>query len=156
MVQVKQVMSDDVETVSTTNMVSVALEAMWRRDVGALPVIDARGRVVGMITDRDCAMALYLCNEKPSHVRVASTMSTNVVTCRPEESVEAVEDRMRAAQIRRVPVVDATGCPIAMVTIGDVARGQSIGLEGLRAGPVVATLSAITRPRAHAGQEPPL
>lgn len=156
MVRVKQVMSGNVETVSANNMVSVALEAMWRRDVGGLPVVDTRGRVTGMITDRDIAMALYLCNEKPSHVRVASTMSTNVVSCRADESVEAVEERMRAAQVRRLPVVDHAGCAVGMVTIGDLARSQSVGVEGLRAGPVVATLSAITRPRVHAGQEPPL
>jgi CBS domain-containing protein len=138
-------MSANVETIPVGGTLGTALEVMWRRDVGSVPVVDVRGHVVGIITDRDIALASYLRDEKPAHIRVSNSMSGNVLTCGPDESVATAEARMRRSQVRRLPVVDALGKPIGMLTLSDLARGQ--GMPGAIAGALIQTLRVISQPR---------
>jgi CBS domain-containing protein len=145
MAKVRDVMSADVETIPVGSTLGTALEVMWRRDIGAVPVVDLHGHVVGIITDRDIALASYLRDEKPSHIRVSSSMSGNVATCTPEESLASAEARMCEAQVRRLPVVDAVGAPIGMLTLSDLARGQDMQSEV--SGALIHTMRAIAQPR---------
>jgi CBS domain-containing protein len=145
MAKVRDVMSADVETIPVGSTLGTALEVMWRRDIGSVPVVDLRGRLVGIITDRDVALASYLRDEKPSHIRVSSSMSGNVATCGPDESLATVEARMCEARVRRLPVVDALGAPVGMLTLSDLARGQD--LHGEISGALIQTLRAISQPR---------
>ena len=145
MAKVRDVMSADVETIPVGSTLGTALEVMWRRDIGSVPVVDLRGHVVGIITDRDVALASYLRDEKPSHIRVSSSMSGNVATCGPDETLSAAEARMRQAQVRRLPVVDALGTPIGMLTLSDLVRGPDH--PGEVSGALLQTLRAIAQPR---------
>ena len=56
--RVEKVMTSDVESCLASNTLSEAAAVMWRRDCGAVPVVDEERRVVGVITDRDICMAL--------------------------------------------------------------------------------------------------
>ena len=86
-------------------------------DVGCLVVLDGAGHIAGLITDRDCLMAAHTRGQRLEAMRVDSAMSRSVYSCRPEDSLAAVEDVMKAHQIRRMPVVDAQGLPQGMITI---------------------------------------
>jgi len=60
---------------------------------------------------------------KPLHeLRVSDAMSTQLQTCRPDDSVADVEKKMREAKIRRLPVVDEQGALVGMVSLADLAR----------------------------------
>ena len=141
-------MTRPVITCPLTDSLDEVARKMWTSDVGCLVVLDDAGHIAGLITDRDCLMAAHTRGQRLEAMQVDSAMSRSVYSCRPEDSLAAVEDVMKAHQIRRMPVVDAEGLPQGMITISDLARAteQPVGPAPSREG-VAATLAAISAPR---------
>jgi CBS domain-containing protein len=103
-------------------MVNRAAQIMWEADVGCVPVVDAENRVVGMITDRDIAMAAYTQGRALEAISVESAMATQVYTCSPGDDVSSAEERMQKFQVRRLPVVDSAAKLVGIVSMNDIAR----------------------------------
>lgn len=92
---------------------------------GFVPVTNARGRVLGVLTDRDVCLALLRLDAAPSEVRVAEAMTREPHCVGPDERIEDAERTMRAWQVRRVPVVDAGGLLVGVLSIDDLARAAA-------------------------------
>jgi CBS domain-containing protein len=101
---------------------SLAAQLMWDHDIGCVPVVDERGGVVGMVTDRDVAMAALTQGRALADIPTATAMARDVVWCTPREDVRCVELRMAAHHVRRVPVVDDDGDLVGILTLADLAR----------------------------------
>ena len=119
--QVKDMMVREVKTCAPDDSLSHAAQLMWDHDCGVVPVVSGR-RVLGMITDRDACMAAYTQDRRLSEIKVASAMSKRVHACRPTDDVKKVEEMMRSEQVRRLPVVDAGGDLVGILSINDLAR----------------------------------
>jgi CBS domain-containing protein len=134
-----------ISTVTTRTVVVVkpdetlqrAAELMCRLDVGALPVHDGQG-LVGMVTDRDITVRGTAHNLRPDEARVMAVMTPQTVSCRDDESIESVMKRMGDAQVRRMPVLDARGEIVGIVSLGDLALRQPAEVD--------ATLRGISQP----------
>ena len=148
-----------VEDLMTRNVVSCgpgdplrrAAQIMWDRDCGCVPVVDAYGCVVGIVTDRDACMAAYTTGRRLEDINVAEAMSRNVHLSRPGEALEAAERRMREVQVRRLPVVDAGQRLVGLLSLIDIAR-YGRNAYGHRCAAVVdegiaQTLAAVGAPR---------
>jgi CBS domain-containing protein len=152
--KVSQVMSRVVEICSPDDNLATVACRMWDRDIGCVPIVNADGKVVGMITDRDICMSA-LTQGRPLHQITASVaMSKEVVSCAPDDSLIAATESMRAGQVRRLPVIDSEGSLAGMVSLNDLAReaDKEVGHKSkdLSAQEVNASLAAIGHPR----QEP--
>jgi CBS domain-containing protein len=92
--------------------------------VGALVVVAIRDGClvpVGMLTDRDIVVgALAWQPALIGSLTVADTMSGDVVTVHDHEPVDTALYRMRERSIRRLPVVDAAGTLVGILTLDDV------------------------------------
>ena len=144
----EQLMTRDVCTCSQYDSLERAAHVMWNSDVGCLVVTDTEQRPIGMITDRDVAMAAYIQNALLRDARVASAMASNVLTCSPTTSLSDLENTMRTAQVRRIPVVDSNGTLVGIVTLGDIARSaQSSALRMTEIPGLAKTLAGITERR---------
>lgn len=158
--QAEQLMSRPVHTCRIHDDLGTTAQIMWERDVGAVPVLADDDTVVGMITDRDVCMAAYTQGRPLSEIPVASAMAKRVFSCGPTASVEALEQLMRDQRIHRVPVLDAHGHAIGIVSLGDVARAAaaSRATNGSQR-QVVETLATICEPRREPtrakGEKPP-
>ena len=117
---------------------------MWERDIGCMPVIDESGRLCGIVTDRDVCMAAYTQGVALQAIPVRSAMATKVIACTLSDDVHAVERAMSKQQIRRIPVVDDNGRPLAIVSINDLARAAAAG--NLPAAEITSTLAAVAAP----------
>ena len=144
--QVQDVMSSPVLCCSTDATLDVAARLMWEGDCGAIPVVDSAGRLAGIVTDRDICMACYTQGKAPRDIAVRSVMAEEVVTCRPNDSLETVERSLGQHQIRRAPVVDDTSRPVGVVSLNNLARHAATVNDGMDHG-VVCTLAAIGEPR---------
>jgi len=144
----ESIMSRNPITCSQADPMSMAAKQMWEHDIGALPVVDEGGRVVGIITDRDIAMAAYTQGQPLDRMEVRSAMSRSPVTVRPQSPLTAVEALMQEHQIRRIAVVDDDGRAIGMVSLNDLARrtGPSRGAPVSRE-ELTQTLRAVCQPR---------
>jgi CBS domain-containing protein len=149
--RVRDLMQRDVLTCTRVHALSEPARIMWERDCGCVPVVasDGSGRVVGMITDRDICMASYMAGGRLSEIRVNDAMATRVHTCRPEDPVSEAERSMRAARVRRLPVVDAAGHLRGILSLADVALGarRRAPAGAVSEAEVGLTLEAICRPR---------
>lgn len=125
---IQEVMTRDVQTISTQDSVQRAAQLMDELNVGAIPVVDD-GRLVGMITDRDITVRSVAVGHDPASTRVNDVMSTDVRTCTADQGVEDVLAQMADVQIRRVPVVDGNGRVIGIVSLGDVVTKAPVEVE---------------------------
>jgi CBS domain-containing protein len=145
--KVQDLMSPVVHTIGVDQSVNAAARAMWESDIGIVPVVDHEHRVVGMITDRDIAMAGFLQGRPFSQIAVRELMSRELVSIAPESTVEAALDSMARRQVRRLPVIDTNGRVVGMLSINDVAAAVADSEGPPSPADVLRTLRQIGAPR---------
>ena len=124
---ISELMSKNPRTVTPDTPVSEAAQLMKEEDIGMVPVIErvggaeTRGRLVGVITDRDIAIRT-VAEGRASDSPVRDVMSSGVRTATPDDSVESVMELMGREQVRRVPIVDERGSLVGVVSQADLAR----------------------------------
>lgn len=145
----QQLMTSPPVTVHVNDPLNVAAEKMWDGDIGALAVVNDEGKITGMITDRDICMAAYTQGKSLDQLLVNCAMAHHVVTARPDQTIEEIEQLMGKHQLRRIPIVDAFGAPIGVVSMNDLAIESVQPDTPMKLGPakIAHTLAAICRPR---------
>ncbi len=146
--RVHEVMARTVWTCRADEAMAAAARLMWEHDVGAVPVLDEKGKLVGIVTDRDLCMGAYFSGEPLTAEPVEHVMSKVVFAIAPAETVEKAEELMRSKQVHRLPVLDGEKL-VGMISLGDLARAAR-ARTAVSASEVNATLAAIVEPRAHA------
>ncbi|MBK7875676.1 MAG: CBS domain-containing protein [Planctomycetes bacterium] len=135
-----------------------AAQLCWEHDVGAVPVTDADGKLVGMITDRDLCMAAFTRGASLAEHTVASAMATKLFTLAPKDSLKKAQELLRVHQLRRLPVVDAKGVLVGLITLQDLATktfGELPRAKRKQAAVAIAeTLARIATPRPAAKPAP--
>ena len=148
--EVGELMTRKVFSCAPDDSLSQAARLMWDHDVGCVPVVDDQGRALAMVTDRDVCMASYLTGKRLADLSAGSAMSRNLVRCKETDGAETAEELMRASQVRRLPVVDAAGKLVGIISLNDLARA-SVDVRGrpkaVELQRMVTTLAAICEPR---------
>lgn len=112
-------MTDDVVTADTETSLGDVAVLMRDRGVGSVVVCDG-GRPVGLITDRDVALAVGANGVAPGDA-VKSHATHPVVSGHHEMTVEEAAAEMVQNRIRRLPIVDGGGILTGIVTLDDIA-----------------------------------
>jgi CBS domain-containing protein len=145
--KVREIMTSEVGSCGPEASVAEAARLMWEKDCGSVPVLDAEGRVTGMLTDRDICMALTTRNSRASEVMVGDVISGAVATCAADDDVSAALSMMRSGQLRRLPVVDDAGRLVGILSLNDVIlnsrKGKSKKGKHVSHGEVMDTLKAL-------------
>jgi CBS domain-containing protein len=145
---VEQCMSKSPRSCASSDPLSSAARLLWESDLGALPVVDAAGAVVGMITDRDVCMAAYT-SGLPLHAStVGRHMSRTVFSIGAKADTAKAAELMKTRKVRRLPVVE-NGRLVGIVTLSDLARsaGKNGRAKSLDAHDFVGLLATICEPR---------
>lgn len=119
MATVRDLMTPAPKTLEVYNRIADAARAMREGNFGSIPVV-SKGTLVGIITDRDLVVR-GLANGLGPEGDIESIMSTNVVTVPVDQPVEAARDLMTDRLHRRLPVVDAEGTLVGIISLGDLA-----------------------------------
>jgi len=98
---------------------------MVQNDCGEIPVIDATDRPVGVVTDRDIVCRSVAEGENPIAHTAESVMTQPVVTVKSDATLDDVVATMQRHQIKRVPVVDDSGCCTGIIAQADVVSETS-------------------------------
>jgi CBS domain-containing protein len=112
----------DIWTVDAEEPVLEAIQVMADRHVGALPVM-RDGRLVGIVSERDYARKVILLGRSSAETPVWQIMSSPAITVTPEDEVHRCMEIMTERRIRHLPVVDAGGTMVGVISIGDLVRG---------------------------------
>jgi CBS domain-containing protein len=105
---------------ATTPLRDVA-RMMIDNDCGQIPVVDAQGMPLGVITDRDITVRIVAEGRDIKAATAGDAMSSPAQTVREDSSLKDAVCLMEASKIRRVPVVDASGKLSGIVSIADLA-----------------------------------
>jgi CBS domain-containing protein len=116
-------MKTDIGACAPDDELVTVLLLMRDRRCGWAPVVDARGAVVGVISDRDAAMAMLNHPTRgASRVFARDAMSNHVVSCAPTDTIRHALDTMARHHIRRVPVLDGRQHLEGVLSIDDIVR----------------------------------
>ena len=129
----RDIMTENPACITPETPARQAARLMEEHDVGSLPVVesDSGRQLVGVVTDRDLALRV-LGHGKPPETPVREVMSVNVHTCRPDDSLDGVENTMARYQVRRIPIVDDDDRVVGMVAQADLARERkAVGAKDL-------------------------
>ena len=110
---VRQIMQRDVETTSPETAVTAVARRLIEADLTGMPVVDASGALVGVVTEYDII--------SKQGASVGEIMSRGVVTVTEETSAQRVIDLVGLHGIRGVPVL-ADGKLIGLVTRADLVK----------------------------------
>jgi CBS domain-containing protein len=111
----------EIWSVDSAEPVLTAIRMMAEHGVGALPVM-RDGKLAGIVSERDYARKVILMGRASADTPVAQIMSAPVVTVGTEDRVHRCMELMTEKRIRHLPVVDASGTMVGMVSIGDLVR----------------------------------
>jgi CBS domain-containing protein len=125
-----QIMTRDVETVTSDAAMQQAAERMLQRGVGALPVTDD-GHVVGFLTDRDLVVRGLALGRDARTTPVSEVMTQGAIACFDEDDVAECARKMIANGVRRIVVLNSADRLAGIVSLDDIAaRGEEPALGG--------------------------
>lgn len=152
--KVQEIMTKDVLTVQPETPVNDVARLMGARDISGVPVVDEAGQVVGIITELDLIVRNTRLEmprfievldwgriplEWPTHLRerlrhmlgakARDVMTEKVVTVTPDAEVEELAELMVKRRVNPVPVVDAEGRLVGIVSRADIVDMMAARLD---------------------------
>ena len=105
-------------TIGPDAAVADVVATLTEHNIGALPVCDGDGALVGIISERDVVRNIARQGDSVLDLRISDVMTKDVVTCTPADDANDVMGVMKGNRIRHVPVV-TDGRVINMVSARD-------------------------------------
>jgi CBS domain-containing protein len=142
--KVFEVMTIDVGFCHPDDNLTKAVQIMWEKDCGIVPVVDAQKRLIGVVTDRDISIAAASRNRRTSSIKAGDMNFRPVKTCAGEDDVKDVLKRMRKYKIRRLCVTNQDKELLGIISLSDILlkAGEKKSVRKL----IFSTLDAIARP----------
>ena len=130
--KVFDLMSESVVSVGANEPIVAAARLLKKYNVGALPVCDDKGKLKGVVTDRDIAVRCVAGGLVPTRARVSDIMTRGAVTVEENTYIGDAARIMAQAQIRRLPVTK-DGALVGMLSLADLARNTDCDSEASEA-----------------------
>ena len=119
---------DRVISVLPDDSIDTVTQVLARGGVGAVLVRDAKGSVLGVLSERDIVRALARDGAGIMQDRASSIMTRNVVYCRLNDTVQQVMQQMTNGRFRHMPVIE-NGELRGMISVGDVVKWRIMEAE---------------------------
>ena len=144
---VRDVMTTDVVTLRADQSFEEAADTLAARSIGAAPVVDADGKVIGLLRDEDLILSEanlhaptwfnFLGAEFPmpgeskrfeaelermTAANVEELMTRDFPTCTPDDTLGTAATKMHDADVTHLPIVDADGKLVGIIARGDLVR----------------------------------
>jgi CBS domain-containing protein len=121
-----------VETISASASIHDLVNSLNSHHVGALVVSSDGKKIDGIVSERDVVRAMPGKLDQLIGMHVRDIMTVEVHTCTPDSTVAELMKMMTELRIRHVPVVDAKGALMSIVSIGDVVKNHVSELDSER------------------------
>jgi len=118
----------DVVTIEPTADLTAAIKLLAERRIGAVVILGADQRIVGILSERDIVRALAEHGPTALNERVSQVMTRDVKTCSEDDTIEDLMGRMTTGKFRHMPAVKQEKL-IGIVSIGDVVKNRVEEIE---------------------------
>ncbi len=113
-----------VASILPSETIRTAARALTERRIGALVVCDRRGRLAGILSERDIVRAVAMNGADALDFPVEDLMTRQVKTCRPEDTIKDLMRMMTLRRHRHVPVCNEAGDLAGVISIGDAVKAR--------------------------------
>src|SRR4029077_6233007 len=117
-----------VVTIEPTADLTAAAKVLAERRIGAVVILGADHRIVGILSERDIVHALAEHGPTALHRTVGQFMTRDVKTCSENDTIESLMGRMTTGKFRHMPVVEQ-GKLVGIVSVGDVVKNRVEEME---------------------------
>jgi CBS domain-containing protein len=117
----KDLMTANPQCCTAETPLNEVAKLMVECDCGEIPVVDAGKKLIGVVTDRDIVCRAVAKDLNTAAAKAGEVMTQPVISVKEDCTLEDIVSTMEEHQIRRVPVVDASGCCCGIVSQADVA-----------------------------------
>lgn len=121
-----------VETISASASVHDLVNALNTHHVGALVVSGDGKSIDGIVSERDVVRAMPGKLDQLVSMHVRDIMTVDVYTCTADSTIAELMSMMTQLRIRHVPVVDAAGQLLSIISIGDVVKNYVSEIDSER------------------------
>jgi len=118
-------------TCQADDMVPSAAETMRTHKVGCLIVLNPKGTVVGILTERDIISRVAATNCEPGNVPIHAIMTDRVISCGPDTSIIKARQLMVDNHVRHLPII-CNGRPAGMISSRDVIACQLMAIKAMK------------------------
>jgi CBS domain-containing protein len=118
----------EVVTIEPGATLKSAVALLAQRRIGAILVLGADNRIVGILSERDIVRAMAEGGAAAFDQPVSQSMTRKVSTCTETETIASLMERMTEGKFRHLPVVDQ-GRLVGIVSIGDVVKHRLQEME---------------------------
>jgi CBS domain-containing protein len=115
-------------SIEPTATLASAVKTLAERKIGALLVLGADHRVMGILSERDIVRVLAERGAAVLDEPLAQVMTRKVVTCSQSETIGGIMEQMTKGKFRHVPVVEQDQV-VGVVSIGDVVKHRLQEME---------------------------
>jgi CBS domain-containing protein len=151
LMKVHDVMTEEVKFCGPETNLAAAAAIMWENDCGALPIVADSGKAIGVITDRDIAIALGTRNKQAAEIPVRQVISGQLFAASPDDDIHCALKLMRKEKVHRLPVINTQGKLEGILSLNDVAlhtmHPNGKATPALNYEDVVSTLKAVCEHR---------
>ena len=122
---VRDQMSSPVVTVAPDLPFQEALRLMQERQFRRLPVVNEKGKLVGIVAERDLlyaspspatSLSVWEMNYMLSKIKIERLMTREVITTTPDTTIEGAAYKMVQYRIGGLPVIDPANKPVGIIT----------------------------------------
>lgn len=117
-VPTEQLMTPDIITVTTDTSAEEAIQTLKEEDINSLVVVDDDGQMKGVITSKDF-LSIVSDGSHASDATVEEYMTDQVITIKPDDSIQTAAARMITNGISHLPVEDDNGI-VGMLSTTDI------------------------------------
>ena len=118
----------NVVTIEPTADLAAAVKLLAERRIGAVVILGADHRIVGLLSERDIVRVLAEHGPTALNQPVGHVMTRDVKTCSEDDTIGGLMSRMTTGKFRHMPVVEQ-GKLIGIVSIGDVVKNRVEEIE---------------------------
>jgi CBS domain-containing protein len=118
----------EVYTIDPTATLETAIGILSQRRIGALVVLGAEQRVIGILSERDVVLALAVTGAAALKQPLSQVMTRKVSTCTSEETISAIMEQMTTGKFRHVPVMEQERL-VGIISIGDVVKHRLMEMQ---------------------------
>lgn len=126
--QILKKKGNKVFSVASNDKILHALEILRENRIGAVLVMEANDKIVGVLSERDVVWALPENGPALLEKPVSFLMTRSVVTCTPDYTVEEILALMTRRRFRHVPVLEDSKL-VGIISIGDAVKERISDLE---------------------------
>jgi len=131
---ISRVKGREVITVKPGATLSEAIKKLVNNGIGAMPVCDFKGTLLGILSERDVLKWIHRGNTDITKILVKDVMTCKVVSGDPEDDIENILKIMTEKGIRHLPIMIGTRL-VGMLSLRDVIEEQ-LNVRRPRAGVV--------------------